>query len=49
VKAFLRFYKPYTTILTLVIVCTFLTSAMDLVFPMAVRLYHAVLFCRQVI
>jgi ATP-binding cassette subfamily B protein len=37
VKAFLRFYKPYTGILTLVIVCTLLTSAMDLVFPMAVR------------
>jgi ATP-binding cassette subfamily B protein len=37
VKAFLRFYKPYTTILILVMVCTFLTSAMDLVFPMAVR------------
>ena len=36
-KAFLRFYKPYTVILTLVIVCTLLTSAMDLVFPMAVR------------
>ena len=36
-KAFLRFYKPYTTILTLVIICTLLTSAMDLVFPMAVR------------
>jgi ATP-binding cassette subfamily B protein len=37
VKNFLRFYKPYKTILLLVILGTFITSAMDLVFPMAVR------------
>lgn len=36
-KNFLRFYKPYKTILLLVILGTFITSAMDLVFPMAVR------------
>jgi ATP-binding cassette subfamily B protein len=37
VKNFFRFYKPYKTILLLVILGTFITSAMDLVFPMAVR------------
>jgi ATP-binding cassette subfamily B protein len=37
VKKFFRFYKPYKTILLLVILGTFITSAMDLVFPMAVR------------
>lgn len=36
-KKFFRFYKPYKTILLLVILGTFITSAMDLVFPMAVR------------
>ncbi len=36
-KEFFRFYKPYKVVLTAVIVGTLLTSAMDLVFPMAVR------------
>ena len=33
----MRFYKPYRSILILVILGTLLTSSMDLVFPMAVR------------
>ncbi|HCJ90328.1 MAG TPA: thiamine ABC transporter permease, partial [Acidaminococcaceae bacterium] len=37
IKAFLHYYKPYRVMVILVILGSFLTSVLDLLFPMIVR------------
>ena len=37
VKSFLKYYKPYMTILIGVIIGTFVMAGLDLIFPIVVR------------